>query len=259
MSHRVATIALHTFKECVRERVLYTLVVFALLLIGAAILIGSVSIGIDKVLLVNLGLSAISVFGLLIAIFIGISLVSKEIERRTIYNLLSKPVARYEFILGKYLGLLLTLVVNTGVMTAGFYLTLFYQQRGLGSDDLAPLLSVYLIGLELALVVGVALLFSTLSSPVLSAMFTFCVFIVGNFLDDIQDFGRQVHDRVVGQLANLLYYLLPNFSTFNQITAASHGQRVPAYLVTSSSLYALLYVTILVGAAILIFEEREFR
>src|SRR3990172_94227 len=95
---RVASIALHTFKESVRERVLYNLIAFALLLIGAAILFGSISVGIEQVILVNLGLSSISVFGLLMAIFIGIGLVSKEIERRTLYNILSKPVRRAEFI-----------------------------------------------------------------------------------------------------------------------------------------------------------------
>src|SRR5271157_1171166 len=146
---RVATIALHTFKESVREKVLYNLVAFALLLIGAAILFGSISVGVEQIILITLGLTSISVFGLLIAIFIGIDLVSKEIERRTIYNILSKPVTRVEFILGKYLGLLLTLLVNTAIMTLGFYATLYYQKGTLGRDDLVFLGAIYFIMLQL--------------------------------------------------------------------------------------------------------------
>ena len=135
---RIVTIALGAFKESVRERVLYNLIVFAFLMIGAAILLGSISVGVEQIILVNLGLAAISVFGLLIAIFIGIGLVSKEIDRRTIYNILSKPVTRAEFILGKYAGLLLTLFVNTAIMTAGFYVALAIQKKGLGAARFFP-------------------------------------------------------------------------------------------------------------------------
>src|SRR5579859_3530429 len=165
---RVIPIAVHTFKESVREKALYSLVLFAVLLIAAGIVFGTISVGVNEILLINLGLSAISIFGLLIAIFIGISLVWKEIERRTIYNVLSRPVRRWEFILGKYLGLVLTLLVNTSVMTAAFYLVLWWEKGRLGAADLAPLEAAYFILLELALVVGLALLLSTLSTPVLS-------------------------------------------------------------------------------------------
>ncbi len=127
---RIMTIALGAFKQSVRERVLYNLIVFAFLMIGAAVLLGNISVGVEQIILVNLGLSAISVFGLLIAIFIGIGLVSKEIDQRTIYNILAKPVTRAEFIIGKYAGLLLTLFVNTAIMTAGFYVALAIQKKG---------------------------------------------------------------------------------------------------------------------------------
>ncbi len=256
---RVATIALHNFKESVRERVLYNLIVFALLLIGVAILFGSISVGVEQIILVNLGLSSISVFGLLMAIFIGISLVSKEIERRTIYNILSKPVRRAEFIIGKYFGLLVTLIVNTAIMAAGFYLALFYQKRRLELSDLMALEAVYLILLQFALVVGLALLFSCVSTPVLSAVFTFSLYVIGNFLGDIRWFGQETRSSLVVKLSAGLYYLLPNFSDFNVITEVAHGQKIPGYLLFSNSVYALLYITILVSAAILIFEEREFR
>ncbi|MBZ5563602.1 MAG: ABC transporter permease [Acidobacteriia bacterium] len=256
---RVATIALHTFKESVRERVLYNLVVFAVLLTAAGILFGIISVGVKEIILINLGLASISVFGLLIAIFIGIGLVSKEIERRSIYSILSKPVMRSEFILGKYLGLLLTLVVNTAIMTAGLYLALFYEKRTLALSDLNVLGAVYFILLQLAVVVGIALFFSSISTPILSAAFTFCFYIIGNFLADIRWFGREAQNVFLERATALLYYLLPNFGNFNVITRVSHGEKIPGYLVVGNSCYALLYITILVSAAILVFEEREFK
>ena len=256
---RVATIALHTFKESVREKVLYNLVAFALLLIGAAILFGSISVGVEQIILITLGLTSISVFGLLIAIFIGIDLVSKEIERRTIYNILSKPVSRPEFILGKYLGLLLTLFVNTAIMTVGFYAALFYQKRALLLDDLRFLGAVYFILLELAMVVGVAVVFSCISTPVLSAVYTFCLYVIGNFSADLRAFGQETQSALLGTVSDVLYYSLPNFGNFNVISQVARAEKIPGYLWLGNSLYALLYIAALLGMAVLVFEEREFR
>jgi ABC-type transport system involved in multi-copper enzyme maturation permease subunit len=256
---RVGTIAVHTFKESVRERVLYNLIVFALLLIAASILFGTISVGIEQTILVNLGLSSISVFGLLMAIFIGIGLVAKEIDRRTIYVILSKPVSRAEFIVGKYLGLLLTLSINTAIMTGGLYLALFYQRRHLGLGDLSILGAVYFILLELAIVVGLALLFSCVSTPILSAVYTFCLFVIGNFLSDVRWFGEESSSAILKEATVIIYYLLPNFSDFNVITRVAHGGQIPGYLLVANTCYAVLYITIVVSATILIFEEREFQ
>src|ERR1700677_3768495 len=119
MSAIPAVVAINTFREAVRDRVLYNLIFFALMMIGASILVGEISIGIERLVIVNLGLSAISIIGLVMSIFIGVGLVSKEIEKRTLYSLLSKPIRRSEFLVGKYGGLLLTLTVNTAFMTIG--------------------------------------------------------------------------------------------------------------------------------------------
>ena len=254
---RIVAIARHTFKESVRDKVLYNLIVFALLLIAASILFGQISVGVEQIILVNLSLSAISVIGLVMAIFIGIGLVSKEIDQRTVHNILSKPVRRWEFIIGKYCGLLLTLTVNTAIMTAGFYVALFSQQHSLGPNDLAALEAVYLILLELALVTGIALLFSCLSTPVLSAVYTFALFVIGNFLGDMRDFGDQSSAPGVRALTHALYHLLPNFSDFNVISRAAHGERLAPVLLVANSLYALLYAAVLISGAVLIFEERE--
>jgi len=255
---RIVTIALGAFKESVRERVLYNLIVFAFLMIGAAILMGSISVGVERIILVNLGLAAISLFGLLIATFIGIGLVSKEIDRRTIYNILSKPVTRAQFILGKYAGLLLTLFVNTAIMTAGFYLALAIQDKGLQLNDFSLLVAVYFILLELVIVVGIAIFFSCLSSSILSAVFTLCLFVIGNLSGDIRAFGRDSGSPLLEKMTAFLYYVLPHFSDFNVIDQAAHGVRIPGFLITANTCYALLYIAVLISGAILVFEEREF-
>ena len=257
--HRILTIALGAFKESVRERVLYNLVVFAFLMIGAAILMGSISVGVERIILVNLGLSAISVFGLMIAIFIGIGLVSKEIERRTIYNILSKPVTRAQFILGKYAGLLVTLFVNTAIMTAGFYVALAIQSGSLTSSDFSLLVAIYFILLQLAIVVGVAIFFSCVSTSISSAVFTFCLFVIGNFSSDIRWFGRGSGSPFLEKATAVLYYILPNFGDFNVIDQVAHSVRISGIAIMANTCYALLYIAILLSCAILIFEEREFR
>jgi ABC-type transport system involved in multi-copper enzyme maturation permease subunit len=256
---RIVTIAMGAFKESVRERVLYNLIVFAFLMLGAAILMGSISVGVEWPILVNLGLAAISVFGLLIAIFIGVGLVSKEIERRTIYNILSKPVTRGEFILGKYVGLLLTISVNTAIMTAGFYVALAIQQKGLTLEDVPLLIAVYFILLQLAIVVGVAIFFSCISTSILSAVFTLCFFVIGNFSSDIRSFGQENGSPALERMIAFLYYVLPNFGDFNVIDRVAHGINIPGWLITANTSYALLYIAVLLSCAVLIFEEREFR
>src|SRR5271169_3861512 len=125
------TVATNTFREAVRDRVLYNLVFFALLMMGAAILVGQISIGIEQSVIASLGLTAISVIGLFIAIFIGVSLVSKEMDKRTLYALLAKPVERWEFLLGKFAGLVLTLTINTAAMGMGLFLALWVVKHGL--------------------------------------------------------------------------------------------------------------------------------
>ena len=255
---RIVTIAANTFREAVRDRVLYNLILFAFLLIGAAILFGSISVGVESVIMVTLGLSSISVFGLMMAVFIGIGLVSKEIERKTLYNILSKPVARYEFILGKFLGLLITLVVNTSIMAVGFFLALYYVNRRWYREDLLALEAIYFILLQLAVVTALALFFSCIATPVLSALFTFLVFVIGNVSSDILWFGSESGVEAVEKLTTGLYYILPNFSNFNAITSAAHWQAIPANMLWSNSLDALLYITVLLSGSVLIFEEREF-
>src|SRR5262245_17733097 len=156
---RAGVVALNTFREAVRDRVLYNLLFFALVMMAASIIAGQISIGIEQIVIVTLGLSAISLIGLLIAVFIGVGLVSKEMDKRTLYAVLAKPVRRWEFLLGRFGGLVLTLAVNTAAMALGLFLAVRYVKSAFGRGDATIFVAVYFIWLKLALVVALALLF----------------------------------------------------------------------------------------------------
>jgi ABC-type transport system involved in multi-copper enzyme maturation permease subunit len=256
---RVAAVAWNTFREAVRDRVLYNLVFFALLLIATSILVGQISIGIETVVLVSLGLSAISVIGLLIAIFTGVGLVSKEMEKRTLYALLSKPVRRWEFLAGKFGGLVLTLTVNTAAMALGLLLALLYLKHALEAGDGSIFIAVYFILLKLAIVVGLALLFSCFTSQLLAILFTVSLYIAGLFISQMRDLDGSRLGPVAKIFFSWISYLLPNFQNFDVMAAAAHGRAIPAMLILHNTLYAVLYCAIVLSAASVVFSRRNLK
>ncbi len=265
----IGTIALNVFRESIRDKVLYNLVLFAVLLIGASHLLGQLTAGQDVKIIKDLGLAAISLFGLFIAVFIGIGLVSKEVERRSVYSLLSKPIRRYQIVLGKYIGLTLTLVVNVGLMALALYALLFYMSWGLPPEadrvwdapvrDPAMLKAVALMLIELMLITALALVFSTFSSPMLSVAFTFGFFIVGHFSADLRNFDQVVDSPAAARLARGLYWVLPNLAQFDVKSQVVHGQFVPfGYMVLTAG-YAGLYIVMLLIIAMYVFSIRDFK
>ena len=256
---RVWAIARNTFREALRDRVLYNLVLFVLLLTGAAIFLGELSAGQEARIIVNMGLSAMLLFGAFISIFVGVGLVYKEIERRTVYAIFSKPVGRGEFLVGKYLGLCLTLMVNTAIMGAGVSLALIYVHGGWDAAVLGIWPTILLIYLELAILTAVALLFSSFSSPALSALLTFFIFIIGHFSADLKLFAASMGTTSARWLFGALYYLLPNFSHYTVITDAGHGLAPAPAAIAVAVLYAFVYITVLLAASILIFNRRNFK
>jgi ABC-type transport system involved in multi-copper enzyme maturation permease subunit len=239
--------------------VLYNLLLFALLLIGGAIFLGELSGGQEAKIIVDLGLSATLLFGVFIAIFVGVGLVYKEIEKRTLYAILSKPVGRGQFLFGKYAGLCLTLLVNVLVMGAGVSLSLAYVAKGWHPLILSIWPAIALIYLELALLTGVALLFSSFSSPALSALLTFMVFVIGHLSADLKSFASSLGGVTARWFFNALYYLLPNLSHYSFITPAAHGQTPSTAAFALALLYACVYVAVLLSAATLIFNQRNFK
>ena len=265
----IRSVAVNVFRESVRDRVPYNLVLFAVLLIASSYLIGQLTAGQDVKIIKDLGLAATSVFGLFISIFIGIGLVSKEVERRSIYALLSKPVSRAQFIAGKYAGLVLTLAVNLSVMTVALYIILAYMvwtepptiRAGWDAPGTDPALlkAIVLIFIELMLVTAIALFFSTFSSPILSAALTFGFYVVGHFNADLKNFDRVVDSKAAAYLARGLYHVLPDLSAFDVKTQVVHGLPVTLGYVASTAAYGLAYVTALLLIATFVFSRRDFK
>lgn len=254
----IAYIAFNTFREAVRDRVLYNLVVFALLLVGASLLVGQISIGVERIVLINLSLTAVSLFGVVIAIFIGIGLVSKEIDKRTLYTVLARPVARWQFIVGKFFGLVGTLVVNTALMAIGFFAALLYLAQRFTAADIHLLSAIYLIVLQFVIITALALLFSSFSSPLLSAVMAFSLFVIGTMAEDLRGFAAMT-EGVTRWLATGAAYLVPNLAAFNVVAPVAHGQPVAASLLLHNTLYALLYAAAALAGAVLIFERRDLK
>jgi ABC-type transport system involved in multi-copper enzyme maturation permease subunit len=258
MNGRIVHIAANTFREAVRDRVLYNLIAFALLMSGAAILVGQISIGIEHLVVINLGLTAVSLFGVVIAIFIGIGLVSKEIDKKTLYTVLSRPVQRWEFIVGKFFGLAGTLVVNTFFMALGVFAALLYVSQHFHAADAWVLVALYFIILQFLIITALGLLFSSFSSPLLSAVFAFALFVIGTFSEDLRGFAGMTHG-LTRLLATGAAYLVPNFSALNVISSVAHEQPVPGHLILSNTAYALVYASMALCGAVLIFEHRNLK
>jgi ABC-type transport system involved in multi-copper enzyme maturation permease subunit len=258
MKQRIVAIASNTFREAIRDRVLYNLILFVLILVATAVLFGQISIGIKRIVVINLSLTAISLFGVLIAIFIGIGLVSKEIERKTLYTVLARPVRRWEFILGKFVGLVETLVVNTFFMTLAFYAALLYVSHPLTKIDLQPLVAVYFLVLQFMIVTALALLFSSFSSPILSATLSFAVFVIGTFSEDLRGFAAISHGAT-HWLATGAAYLVPNLSALNIIALVAHDQGVGGRLVLYNTIYAITYTVAVMCGSVLIFQGRNLK
>ena len=256
---RVGVVALNTFREAVRDRVLYNLVFFALAMIAASIFVGQISIGIEEMVIVSLGLSAISVIGLLIAVFIGVALVSKEMDKRTLYALLAKPVRRWEFLVGKFAGLVLTLTVNTAAMAVGLFLALKLVKTSPDALGGPVLVAVYFIVLKLAIVVALALLFSCFTTPLLSILYTAGLYIAGLFITEMRTLQSDRMSEGLRMVLRWLSYVLPNFENFDVMAAAAHGRVIPATLVAQNTAYAALYCAVVLTGAAMIFSRRNLK
>jgi ABC-type transport system involved in multi-copper enzyme maturation permease subunit len=266
----IGLVALHVFRDSVRDKVLYSIVAFAVILMAVSYLIGQLTAGEDLKIIKDLGLAAMSLMGLFIAVFIGIGLIAREIDRRSIYAVLAKPVRRHELLLGKYVGLVGTLFVNLGVMALAYYLVLVYIGSTLSAAALkaasAPptdprlLLAVMMIGLELALVTAVALFWSTFSSSaLLSAGLTVGLYVAGQFGADLKNFEQVVKSPAAGLVGRGLYYLLPNFAAFDIKAEVVHALPIePGYLAFTAG-YAVVYIALLLTASVLIFSRRDFK
>jgi ABC-type transport system involved in multi-copper enzyme maturation permease subunit len=253
------TVARNTFREAVRDRVLYNLVFFAFLMIASAVVVGQISMDIETVVMVSLGLSAISLIGLLIAVFTGVGLVSKEIDKRTLHAVLAKPLHRWEFLLGKFAGLAATLAVNTAAMAAGLFAALWLVKHSIARGDAVVLVAVYFILLKLILVVALAMLFSCFTSPLLAILFTGGLYLAGLFVSELRSLQVTNLTPQMQRFFTVISYVLPNFGNYDVMGAAAHGRGIARMLVLHNTLYTILYCAIVLSAAAVIFSRKDLK
>ena len=250
----IVAIGLNTFREAIRDRVLYLLLVFALIIIGISRLLSLLTVGDEEKIIKDVGLSAISLFGVMTAVFVGVSLVFKEIERRTVYTLLAQPVLRSHFLFGKFLGLFGVLLLNVGLMSAALFSLLLF--RGAAPWPLLP--AVMLIVVELAIVTAFALLFSSLTNPVLSSVWTFAVYVAGHLSWSLLTLREKVPEGIARWICDGLYWVLPNLKRLDLKAQVVHGFDMPPGYVGYAAIYGLGYGTVIVALACWAFSRKEF-
>jgi Cu-processing system permease protein len=263
----VYAIALNTFREAIRNKILYALLLFAILLILSALAFAQLSLHEEARITRDLGLGGIELFGALIAIFVGVNLVYKELERKTVFALIPKPVQRWQFILGKFLGMVVTLAILMGIMGAFLFAALGIQLVAGVNDAFdgagGVVRAIVLLFGEVVVVTAIAVMFSSFSTPFLSGMLTFGLWIIGHFTPEARELIAKLSDgqfvfaallRIVPDLH--LFYV--SGSMLGGRAVSVHGDYVDWSYVGSASAYGLLYAGCALALAMLLFARRDF-
>lgn len=252
--NRIFAVAANTFRESIRDKVLYVLLFFAAATILGSKVLGWISIGQDIKIIKDICLAAMSVFGALIAIFIGASLVYKEIDKKTLYTILAQPLHRYEFVLGKYIGLLAILAVSVFVMTgiSSAYLWLMG-----GTIELIWFQAILLIYWKLILITGFAIFMSALVSPIMGAIIVFCLYVLGHATEVLRSLPPQFDGTFSKQVLEIVYFVVPNLNTFNLQSEAANSVPVAGAYVTFALAYGLAWTAMLLILACMAFEGKD--
>ena len=253
---RIGYLAENTFREAVRNKLLYNLLLFAVLMIVSSIVLADLHLGYRVRIFRDVGLAAIALFGALIAIFVGINLVYREIAQRTVFIMLAKPVRRWEFLVGKYVGLLAVLLLEVAVMTACFLIVLYAQDSPITKG---LLYAIALIFVELALLTAIALFFSSFTTPYLAGMFTAALWVVGHLLADVRAFGEQSDVPLLQAVTEFMYWALPNLDRLDLKTEAASDHPIETLRVVLAALYGALYSVGLLAGSAWFFRRRDFR
>ncbi|MBD3265109.1 ABC transporter permease subunit [bacterium] len=260
--NKILAIAFNTYKEAIRNKVFYIILLFAIGLLLFSFALATLSLGNEDRIIKDIGLSAINIFGLLIATFVGVNLVYDELERRTIYTIIASGVTRTEFILGKFLGLFITIVVNVAMM--GFLLCLLISFWPGINVTASLILAMYLFLFEMMVIIAVAVLFSSFSTPVLSAILTFMCWVIGHMSEDLWEWSRHVIEDgsvAFGYFLRFLYFILPNLEIYNIKNQVVHQEDLGfiPYLIFLYPLAAIVYSGILMWITNYSFAKRDFK
>jgi Cu-processing system permease protein len=255
---RTLVIASNVFREVIRDRVLYLIIFYGVVLAAATVLLPYLAASTENKILLDLGIAAIGILGLLIAVFVGTGLVNKEIEKRTVFVMIAKPISAAEFIVGKHWGLSAVLAVLVSAMTAIFFVVLSVKQIPYPAVSLS-IAAVFQI-LELSLISAVAILFGVLTSSVLAMLLTFAIYLMGHLSHDLLTLGNLAKDAAFQQVTQVLYLILPDLSRLDWKNQAVYGTNLlPSPLdLATHAVYGLIYTALLLAIATLIFSRRKF-
>lgn len=254
--HRIWSIAANGFREVIRDRILYFIGFFTLLMIIAVRLLPEISIGNHEKIFLDLGLGGISLLGAIVAIFVGTGLINKEIEKRTVLILIPKPLSRAEFIIGKHLGLSAVLSVMLTLMTIIYILLLTWAK--VNYQVLPLIISIVYLFLELALLIAVAMAFGVFTSSILATLLSFGIYLMGHISKDLLELGAISKNESIAAITETLYLILPDLERLNLRNDAVYGLLPSVEILISNATYGILYTCLLLGIAILVFSRRQF-
>ena len=252
----VIAIAKNGFREVIRDRILYIVIFFILLLVLASRILPAISLGTDEKIFTDLGIGAISILGALVSIFVGAGILNKEIEKKTVLVLVPKPITTIELILGKLLGLVAVLTVFVSVMTIVYFLMMTISAIPYSPSIL--LVAIGYILLELTLLAAIAMTFGSFTSTLLSTLFTVGIYFVGHLSQDLLELGKIAESPAVKQLTQTLYLVLPDLERFNLRNEAVYNILPASGELLNSLFYALLYIILLLTITTNIFARRQF-
>jgi ABC-type transport system involved in multi-copper enzyme maturation permease subunit len=251
----VRAIASNTFREAIRDRILYLLLFFAVAALAFSRLLALLSVGDRAKVIMDVGLGSLSLFGTLMAVLMGTGLVFKEIDKRTIYTLLAKPLHRWQFLLGKFIGLVLTLMVMLGIMSLVFLILILAHSGRIAWEMFAGLGFIFL---ELCLITAVSLFFSCFSTPILSSVFSLSFYLIGHLSWGLDTLIGKLRPGLGKTAVRIAYTLLPDLENFNFKTEIVHHLPITAGVMLSSLAYGILYTCFVLAAAVLVFRRRDF-
>ncbi len=258
----ILVIAVNTFREAIRNRVFASLILFAIGLLVVTMAISAASLHEEVRLMKDVGLFLVATFASFICIFVGANLVYKEIERKTIYTLLPKPIHRWQFLLGKYLGVLATMAVQVAVMGAALLLQFTLVDAPIEGVMFQAL---WLCFVEVIVVGAVALLFSSFSTPFLSGLLTAGVLVVGRFVDRMSTLklkaeGNESQETLnnVAMMVRGVARVMPDLSLYNVTSYVVYDHELPANYILNATASGMLYATICLIIAAVLFSRRDF-
>jgi ABC-type transport system involved in multi-copper enzyme maturation permease subunit len=248
----ILSIARFTLKEYIQEKVLFVALAFVILLIGSSFVLSPLAVGAQKKIIVDLGLASVSLFGMVLVVLLGAGSYYREKEKGILTTMLSKPISRVDYIIGKYCGMVATVLLVMVLMAAAFLAALVFSRTTITGNILW---AVYLSMIETVLIAAVMVFFTMFTSPVLSSFFTVCIFVCGHLSKDILTFGQQFAGGALKAAALASFYLLPNLSLFNTRQEAVHNLPIPGGFLYSVTVYGVLYTLLMLLFSSLLFRK----